>query len=444
MNVRFFIRTTKKSKEKPVKIRVRLRDGEAIDLYGNTGQIISPDKWNAKRERPKFNAFTGSDTSEYDRLNGLLNDLDQAIRKAYNHVPVKHELGNDWLQDIIDRTLYPENYDQHLSLFKFIEKFIFDSQTKPNPKTGRPVSYKQRRLYEQTYNDLKAFCEQERNGKELEWNDIDLDFYHDYMNYLNTKKIKNKDGRVVQTGLATNTIGKRIQTVKIFLNAANDAGYEVNQAFKSHRFKALSEESQSIYLNESELQMMFDYDFSDKPRLEKVRDLFMVAAWTGLRFGDITRLTRENIGDNDYIYTKQGKTGDPVVIPLHETVKFILDKYDGDLPEPISNQKFNDYLKESCRIVGINERVHKAITIGGKQRSKSYEKWELVSAHTGRRSFATNLYLQGFPSLSIMKITGHTTETSFLKYIKVTPREHAEKLKEFWRQRGEHLRVENG
>jgi len=91
--------------------------------------------------------------------------------------------------------------------------------------------------------------------------------------------------------------------------------------------------------------------------------------------------------------------------------------------------------------VGISDPVHKSITKGGKKITKKYKKHELVTAHTGRRSFATNLYKQGFPALSIMQITGHKSEESFLKYIKVTPREHAEKLKDFWRERGDHLKV---
>jgi integrase len=71
--------------------------------------------------------------------------------------------------------------------------------------------------------------------------------------------------------------------------------------------------------------------------------------------------------------------------------------------------------------------------------STAYKKWQLVTTHTARRSFATNLYKSGFPTLSIMAITGHTTEKSFLKYIKVTPDEHAKKLQLHWDSR--HLKV---
>lgn len=134
------------------------------------------------------------------------------------------------------------------------------------------------------------------------------------------------------------------------------------------------------------------------------------------------------------IEIKQYKTKDKVVIPLHPMVGTILNKYHGNLPNNISNQKFNDYIKEACKIAGINESVSKSITKGGINRSKNYKKWELVSSHTARRSFATNLYKSGFPTISIMAITGHKTEKAFLTYIRVTPEEHARKLKEHWQQ----------
>lgn len=46
--------------------------------------------------------------------------------------------------------------------------------------------------------------------------------------------------------------------------------------------------------------------------------------------------------------------------------------------------------------------------------------WKLIASHTAGRSFATNYYLDGFPTIDLMKITGHTTERSFLKYIKIS------------------------
>ena len=67
--------------------------------------------------------------------------------------------------------------------------------------------------------------------------------------------------------------------------------------------------------------------------------------------------------------------------------------------------------------------------------TKDYQKWELLSSHTGRRSFATNEYLAGTPSITIKAITGHKTEEAFLRYIKLTPNEHAILLKQHWDKR---------
>ena len=174
MKVTFFIRTTSKNKEKPVKIRVQLRDGASIRIFGNSQQYIAPKNWSNKQKKPIFRG-----NYDYYGLKTKLNLIEREIEKAYQKEPNKKDLNQDWLNEVIDRTLYPEKYDDSLTLFQFIEKFIEEAKTTPNPKTGRPVSYKQRRLYEQTFEDLKTFCKQK--GREYNWNDIDLDFYYDFM-----------------------------------------------------------------------------------------------------------------------------------------------------------------------------------------------------------------------------------------------------------------------
>ena len=51
---------------------------------------------------------------------------------------------------------------------------------------------------------------------------------------------------------------------------------------------------------------------------------------------------------------------------------------------------------------------------GSERIDKTYKKFELVASHTCRRSFCTNEYLKGTPTLFIMKISGHRTERNFL------------------------------
>ncbi len=76
-------------------------------------------------------------------------------------------------------------------------------------------------------------------------------------------------------------------------------------------------------------------------------------------------------------------------------------------------------------MVGINKEITKSITKGGKRVITKYKKYERIMSHTARRSFCTNAYLAGLDSIDIMAISGHKTEKSFLKYIKVTKQEIA-------------------
>lgn len=267
-----------------------------------------------------------------------------------------------------------------------------------------------------------------KKKRTIDFKDIDMDFYHEFVEFLQKQEKK----------LAVNTIGKKIQTLKIFLNAASEEKKNYYTAYKSKKFVALSEESDSISLNEQELDTLYKHDYSKDPHHERVRDLFLVGCWTGCRFSDISQITAESISEG-FIHLKQFKTGKRVVIPLHPVVTAIINKYKGNLPELISNQKFNLALKDIGKDVKFNQTVYKTITKGGMKTQTIKSKWALLTTHTARRSFATNLYKSGFPSISIMAITGHTTEKSFLKYIKVTPDEHARKLQEHWDNR--HLKV---
>jgi integrase len=109
-----------------------------------------------------------------------------------------------------------------------------------------------------------------------------------------------------------------------------------------------------------------------------------------------------------------------MTVPLHNKVLDILKKRNGNFPRSISDQKYNEYIKKVCELSGLKDKVQ-----GGKQMetenglrkvSAKYEKWELVTSHIGRRSFATNFYGK-IPTSYLIYITGHGSETMFLNYI---------------------------
>ena len=119
------------------------------------------------------------------------------------------------------------------------------------------------------------------------------------------------------------------------------------------------------------------------------------------------------------------KTDKTVIIPLHPMVKAIITKYGGVLPKSVDKSKTLKHIRKCAEWAGISESVSLSRVKGGLTETKNGEKHQFLMNHTARRSFATNMYLRGVPSISIMAITGHTTEANFLKYIKVDKLQHA-------------------
>ena len=202
----------------------------------------------------------------------------------------------------------------------------------------------------------------------------------------------------------------KYKVLKVFLNAATPEFISSDQ-FKD--FKVLTEESESIYLNKEELQKLFEMNLSKTSHLEHIRDLFLVACWTGIRFADLKHVRQENI-NNGFLKYQQDKTSSFVMIPLHPVVESILNKYDYNLPKPISNNKFNEYLRDIAKEAKFKEGVTKHITKAGKKETIFLKKWQLVSTHLARRSFATNMFKDDIPTITIMAMTGHKTESSFI------------------------------
>lgn len=223
--------------------------------------------------------------------------------------------------------------------------------------------------------------------------------------------------------------------VKIYKKALRDAGkvdkFDVGDDFKD--FSARETRTDNIYLTEDELLAIYGLEL--KGNLAKCRDLFIIGAYTGLRFSDYSRLQESNISGEDYISILTQKTRQKVVIPIHWVVREILER-GYDFGFTISDQKLNKNIKVIAEKAGLTGTVLYTENKGGKTVEMSARKCDLVCTHTARRSFATNAYKAGIDSIAIMKITGHKSEADFLRYIKVTEEENAERLShhEFFRK----------
>ena len=390
LKIRYFTRVSKKSEIAP--IRVRFSHGRQFDTYATTGEQIKSKYWNQDTVRRV------AEYPEAENMIDRLRQIEQHILSEYDKEPDKtgSNITSAWLSKTTDMFHNPGKYIQKgASLFSFIQHFVNNSSKRVNPKTGNPVCYKMQREYHITFGYLQKYAQQ---YGESDFADIDMEFYNNFTAMLR------------EEGLQTNTVGKKIQTLKIFLNAAAEDGINEHFKYKSKNFKAVTEEADNIYLNMEELKQFYEYDLSHRPGLERVRDLFMVACWTGLRFSDLDQITSDRI-------------------------------YNGELPKPVSNQKYNESIKIAAKLAGLKAPFRKSYSKNGERINKKFEKHELISSHTARRSFCTNAYEMDIPTLTIMAISGHKSEAAFLKYIKVDGKKHAEKMRDMWQEKDFHMIV---
>lgn len=239
----------------------------------------------------------------------------------------------------------------------------------------------------------------------------------------------------------SNTIPTSFNVLKVWLNEAVRQGLLSDLTFREYKSKA--ENVDNIYLTNDEITKLYNLNIpslikqgliDSKSHCEVTRDLFVVGCWTGLRLSDLNNLDKGNINlNNNTLTIIAQKTKQKVVIPLHEYVKQVYLKYRGKFPKMPDKSKSIAHLQHLAQLAGIDETVTIKENRGGQVLCKNYPKYQLVMNHTARRSFATNLYLKGAPTLSIMQLTGHTTEVNFLKYIKVTKEENAEMMRTYFK-----------
>lgn len=411
-----------------------------LPLKYYTPVSILPKLWNDKLSRAKESIeFADSETygiskqavdesakKNYNRINDKLSDIERTAKSLIEKLTVGNILpSHEILRAELDKIFKPHKQVEEngnktpCELFSFIDHLIDTS-------TNRESTLKS---YKVVKRDLLDY--QKEKKTKLTFERIDIDFYNSFVEYLRKQNY------------ATNTIGTRIKILKTFISEADDRGITVSEDYKKKSFKKPHEETHSVYLNQSELMQI--YRMEEQPdfmkRLEKkcsretlpdyldrIRDIFLIGCYTGLRFSDLSQLKKENFNSDNTISVKTQKTNQNVVIPIHPIVKTILDKYDYQLPRIPSNQKFNDYIKDVAELAGINEKITSEITKGGFKVMETTEKFNLVTSHTARRSFATNAFLADVPSIAIMMITGHKTESAFMKYIKMSAKDNAIKM----------------
>ena len=417
-----------KGEKNTTNILLRFKNGRKCDLTATTDLKVEPKRWSAAKQKVKL---TADDTSK-DDINNKLSELEKFIFDEFNSDNSKGEfIDKHWLRKKIAKFFnrpVDETAIDEVFFIPFMETFIKNAPTRIIKGKNKAIAKGTITKYNTTQRKLEEY--EKRFKTKLKFTDLDLTFYDRFVNFLSQEQKIN-----------LGTIGNYIGTLKTIARDAKLKGLPVHPHIEHPNFFVPKITADSIYLNDDEINKIFNHDFKGVERLENTRDLFIIGLRTGLRISDFLRLKDTNI-KNGYIEIETQKTGQTVTIPLHKQVKAILEKRNG-FPRAISDQKFNEHVKDLCEVAGFKEKVHGS-KINKKTKRKEeglYNKYELVTSHICRRSFATNLYGK-LDNLTIMGITGHQTETQFLKYIKITNTEKAEKLKDYWNKQNEEQEIE--
>ena len=386
------------------------------------GVLAFREWWSEKKQTHASKFINPLFAPEVSQVNTTLRTLSAQVLQRFAASDIS-DIDKDWLTSTIDDILYPDkSAAKPETLMAVYGSFVDGAERRIMPRTGRPVSKKTASQYKQTQHILENYLSMSRQ-RSIGLSELDKSFYDSFVSYM------------YSVGLQPNTVGKHIKHVKAAINLLPLEQRVQCEFVTPGKCVRITEESENIYLTEAELGKILNCECSS-PHLNRVRDEFVLLAWTGCRYSDLDKLTQENVvtldGGGQYFKLRQQKTGNSVTIPILPAARVVLDRHGWQMPAPISNQKFNAYIKDVCKEAGLTDTVvlHRTNPKTLRRVAHRYKKYECVTAHTARRTFATNMYKRDFPTLMIMAITGHKTEKAFLTYIKVSEDENARRMME--------------
>ncbi len=305
---------------------------------------------------------------------------------------------------------------------EFINDYIRRKASMVNKQTKRTLCSGTIYNHKNALHRLQKYCKEKH--KKIVWELFNRRFEESFTAWMNDQ------------GYSANTIASQYSIMKVWLSDAEIDGLVVDKYF--HKYPTKAQEVDNIYLSEAEIQRLYEIDFSKeevkekidpKSNIEQTRDLFVIACWTALRYGDWHDLSKSQITKNR-INTTTHKTMKEVTIPIHPMVQEIIQKYNGKLPKSVDKSKTIIQIQKCGELAHIDELITLHRIKGGEEILLQEPKYKFITNHTARRSFCTNMFLRKIPTRAIMAISGHTTEANFLKYIKADSDQYADIIDE--------------
>ena len=377
-----------------------------------TGLFINPKNWSGTTNLPK------QTTAQNKNLSTELTKLSIFVLDKVNKDTIKgQEINGNWLEFAID--LFFERVTENQKsefLTDAIQDIIDGADVRKNARGGVGLSKSRINSYISLLNNFTEF----QGTKQIKVKDLDIQLANTFLNFLLKTKKYDKGYSL-----------KKIADLKTVCNNAELNGIKVNPLFKKIQSSRVQNKF-IIYLNPQELEQIENTELKTEG-LRNARKWLLLGCAIGQRGGDLLRLSESNfINRNglDVIELKQQKTGKNVMIPISPEAQRVIDQ---GLPYPISIQKFNNHIKEVCRLSKIDKPTKGSLFNPETKRKIEgvYPKWMLIASHVCRRSLASNLY-GVMPTALIMQITAHGSEKMLLNYIGKSNLDHAQQIADYY------------
>ena len=398
------------SKKNPSPIYLRVKNGRDCDLKIKTALNINPEDFKGGeavlKRKPK-----GIDELEKQKINNYnlsLQKINSELYKFKELIVAKvnsedFELTKENLSDIVNNKIKNSTNKASTRLVDLFDEYFTFKNTQIASSTIRKLKVFQNRIekFEAVYGVIYL-------------KNIDKMFSYEFQKWLDDE------------GYAHNTKVKTLKVIKTICNFAIDKGLKVNEEYnfisKGLSFKNV----EHIHLNFTELKEIIKTDLPIKNE-DVARDWLVISCFTAQRVSDFLKFTEKNITKIQnilFLDITQEKTTSQVLIPLTVEVQNVLKKYNGSFPPFFSKNKdsneviYNRLIKIVCQKAKITNKV--SIFKRNKETNRyeftTIEKYQAVTSHIGRRSFATNYYGEINTSL-LISATGHSTEVQFLRYV---------------------------
>ncbi|TDW52503.1 phage integrase family protein [Flavobacterium sp. 270] len=395
------------SKNENANIYIRYSINRESVWKRKTGFVINPNDWSKDKGQPL------QKSQELKAIKFKLEKLSVFINDAYNNSIDKGQIfSGEWLQhqiDLFNNKVVVVDLD---ILTNSIDAYI-NSGDNLSSGSIKNLENLKKFIIKYEIDNLK--------GKQILIRDIDLNFIDVFKKYNRAK------------GRSINYIGTYISILRAVVNRASINGIPTHPQFKQIKaIKQVKEPDEIIILTEAEQELIKNVKLEREAYIN-ARKWLLLGCLIGQRAGDLLDITEKNIKDINgmkIIELKQKKTGKKVAIPL---IPSAIEIIESGLPYRINLENFNSYCKEVCKEAKINTIVKGKMRIDEKRTLTvgKYEKWQVISSHVCRRSFATNFYGR-IPTSILMNITAHGTETMFLSYIGKTTYDNASQMLEYF------------